>query len=185
MEKSVLVSLSCFVCIILVGSCSSTETSDFKAFSTELDVAFVADSGKFSIKPPLDWKVQVKNDDVVFKPDIAELDARNAKAKIVIQYIKLNEILTPEQFRDVIEYDLKSSKNVDAYEIVEYGGTPANAYCNVLVEYDSSIGESTHYFKNIFVGSGYFRIAGSSLKKYWKIAEPLLNASIDTFKIID
>ena len=185
MKKNVLVSLSCLVYIILVSSCSSADTVDVKVFSTELDVAYLAESGKFSIKPPRDWKVQVKNEDVVFKPDIAELDARNAKAKIVVQYIKLNEILTPEQFRDVIEYELKNSKNVDEYKILEYGGTPSNSYCEVLVEYDSPIGESTHYFKNYFVGSGYFRIAGSSLKKYWEIAAPLLKASIESFKILD
>ncbi|MCD4656362.1 MAG: hypothetical protein K8S87_02345 [Planctomycetes bacterium] len=185
MKKSILLSLTCIGCIIFSVSCSTAENVDINAFSIELDAAYIDDSRNFSIKPPLDWTLHVKNDDVVFKPDIAELNARNAKAQIVIQYIKLDEILTPEQFRDIVESDIKNSKRVDDYEILGYGGTPSNAYCNILVVYDSPIGDSIHYLKNILAGAGYFRIAGSSLKKSWKNAAPLLKTSVESFKIIE
>jgi len=183
MKNMIFTTIFCAFCLNFWFSCASSGDKDIESLSTELDITYTDANNSFSIKPPLDWSVKEKNDEWSFTPGVAEQESRNAKARLVVQYIKVDSMHSPKEFRDFIEYEIEQSDNVKDYKILEYGGTPSNSYCTIIVNYDSPVGKSTHYFHNILTGMGYFRISGSALSKHWQSVAPLLKASIETFSL--
>ncbi len=173
------------ILILVYIGCSSTDIDNLKPLATDLDVYYGDEATGFKIKPPLDWAKKSKGEDTVFAPPLEEVDSRLAKSLIVISFIKVTEgDYTPEEFKNLIEQTIEKNSKVTEIEILEFGGTPGKAYCELIVEYSLPKADVVHYYRCLQVKGGYYQVAGSAINERWKQVEQLLNASLKTFEII-
>ena len=178
------ISLIFLLPILFWCGCSSPEIVD-NSLAKDLDVYYSDLSMGFKIKPPLDWESRKKYSDILFVPPTAEFDARQGKALIIIRYEKLEKSYTPEDFKTLISESLEQNDKIDKFDIIRYGGSPMNAFCEVNIELESKTSQTTQYHKNFLTKGGYFQIVASAEEKSWKKLEPLLKASLASFEIIE
>ena len=170
----------------LIGflGCSSQSESPLEPLPTALDVFYYNKVLGFKIKPPLDWVKKEKNGDIVFIPPSAEIETRQAKAKIIIRHLAdFTADYTPDEFRKLVLQGFKESKNINNINVLAFGGAPGTAFCEVVVERSTEKNDCIYYFKYLQHKNGCFQICASALKEWWQRVKPLLLASVKTFNI--